>query len=123
MKKSILLIFGLLIAATAAYCIPNEFREFKELKVKQVIEKVISINHEAPVIFVDQVNIMYDVSASTEICSFENILIAEEKPVVINASKYRWHRTQRLNSSSDKANKDKIFKKEAARVNKRPDKK
>lgn len=115
MKKSIVLLFGFLIAATAAFCIP---KEFKEVKVKPVIEQIFSVHLVAPVI-VDQIN-LNTLDVSPGIVTFENAII--EKELTLMQPEYQWHRISRSNFNG-KAKEEKIFIKNVIRVNKLPDRK
>lgn len=101
MKKSLILAFGLIIAATAAYSIPNDF---KELKVKPVIEKVFSVDQETPVLIVDEITTVAQASIGN-LCSFNYEMIKNEEVKINMQPGYRWRRLSisSLNKHVDKA--------------------
>lgn len=117
MKKLLFLAFGLLVAASAAYSLPNDF---KELKIKPLIEKAISVDQEAPVMAVDNADILIYLSHDWCILNYGEIIKENEAEVTVKFN-YRWHRISRsgLDNYKDKAKPEKTF---IYKV-KRPDKK
>ncbi len=120
MKKLLLLAFGLVIAASAAYCIP---KDFKEIKVKPSIEKLFTVDQEVHAVIIDNIN-WSDVDISPYlIVNYSENAIIEDRIVVKMLPRYRWHRMTTSLALNIKTKPTRNFVKAKARLNKLPDKK